>query len=345
MDIPQKMTDDAGTYCRPLVSFVVVAYNQEKFIREAVDGAFSQTYEPLEIILSDDCSNDRTFEIMNEMARAYDGPHNIQVVRNPRNLGTFDHAIALGKRAAGEIIVGAAGDDISEPERTTRAVDAFMSDPRVGAVFSPVAIIDEEGKTLSPHAERPLHLEKPQIYLRDRQAAVIQGCSAAYKRWVFDVPIGSTNRHFAEDLIFSLYLNLLGAKIVYLDAPLVKYRTHPAAASNYLSPDPVANELKAHELALARLEFLAEFEEIALKLNKSHLLDSGNLNKTRAFIGDHLAWPSLTFSERLVRTIASARSRGDRRASTKMMVWRLVRLWGTYPHYQPKTLLSKYRKT
>mgnify|MGYP005853322247 CR=1 FL=1 len=47
---------------RPLVTFALFAYNQEQYIREAVEGAFSQTYEPLEMILSEDCSNDRTFE-------------------------------------------------------------------------------------------------------------------------------------------------------------------------------------------------------------------------------------------------------------------------------------------
>jgi glycosyltransferase involved in cell wall biosynthesis len=44
-----------------------------------VEGAFSQTYSPLEIILSDDCSSDRTFEIMEEMAREYQGPHLVKV--------------------------------------------------------------------------------------------------------------------------------------------------------------------------------------------------------------------------------------------------------------------------
>ena len=43
---------------RPLVTFALFAYNQEKYIREAVEGAFAQTYAPLEIILSDDCSTD-----------------------------------------------------------------------------------------------------------------------------------------------------------------------------------------------------------------------------------------------------------------------------------------------
>lgn len=61
---------------RPLVTFALFACNQEKYIREAVEGAFSQSYEPLEIILSDDCSSDRTFE-MREMAAEYKGAHRL----------------------------------------------------------------------------------------------------------------------------------------------------------------------------------------------------------------------------------------------------------------------------
>lgn len=60
---------------RPLVTFALFAYNQEDYVREAVQDAFAQTYEPLEIILSDDCSSDRTYQIMHEMAVAYRGPH------------------------------------------------------------------------------------------------------------------------------------------------------------------------------------------------------------------------------------------------------------------------------
>lgn len=43
--------NDAVKEERPLVTFALFAYNQEKYIRRAVVGAFSQTYEPLEIIM------------------------------------------------------------------------------------------------------------------------------------------------------------------------------------------------------------------------------------------------------------------------------------------------------
>ena len=42
---PEEMPDNATD--RPLVTFALFAYNQEDYIREAVEGAFAQTYEPL----------------------------------------------------------------------------------------------------------------------------------------------------------------------------------------------------------------------------------------------------------------------------------------------------------
>ncbi len=64
---------------RPLLTFILLAYNQERYIAEAVEGALGQTYSPLEIILSDDCSGDRTFELMKEAADEYRGPHEVIV--------------------------------------------------------------------------------------------------------------------------------------------------------------------------------------------------------------------------------------------------------------------------
>lgn len=112
---------------RPLVTFALFAYNQEKYIREAVEGAFSQTYSPLEIILSDDCSSDRTFEIMEEMAREYRGPHNIRIRRNSSNQETAQHFSNVAGTLQGILLVVAAGDDISKPERTEKLVEMWVN--------------------------------------------------------------------------------------------------------------------------------------------------------------------------------------------------------------------------
>src|SRR6056297_3729012 len=96
------MTD---TTDRPLVTFAVIAYNQERYIREAIEGAFAQTYHPLEIILSDDCSSDRTYQIMKEMAAAYDGPHKVVLNRNEPNLGVVPHIDRVMNLVRGDFIV------------------------------------------------------------------------------------------------------------------------------------------------------------------------------------------------------------------------------------------------
>ncbi len=75
------------THESPLVTFALLSYNQERFTKEALEGVCAQTYSPLEIVISDDCSSDRTFSIISEMVDVYQGPHAIISNRNRKNLG------------------------------------------------------------------------------------------------------------------------------------------------------------------------------------------------------------------------------------------------------------------
>ena len=132
---------------RPLLTFAIAAFNHERFIREAVQGAFGQTYSPLEIILSDDCSGDRTFEIMREMAAAYTGPHKVVLNRNPVRKSIGGHVNRVIEISHGELIVGAAGDDVSLPQRTQAAFDAWeWSGKKATSIHSDFIQIDEDGR-------------------------------------------------------------------------------------------------------------------------------------------------------------------------------------------------------
>lgn len=141
------MTEETQTpQDRPLVTFALFAYNQEKYIREAVEGAFSQTYEPLEIILSDDCSSDRTFDIMQEMAAAYDGPHLIVVRKSAVNNGLANHLNAVLELATGEYYALAAGDDISEANRTEMCMQKVIENSQLKFVETATQEISDAGQ-------------------------------------------------------------------------------------------------------------------------------------------------------------------------------------------------------
>lgn len=132
---------------RPLLSFTVCAYQQERFIREAVEAALAQTYSPLEIILSDDCSTDRTFEIMRELADNYHGPHQLVLNRNAANLGIARHVNRITELVHGELSIGAAGDDISLPNRVEEVYKAWeYSNRRATGILSNYIAIDEAAR-------------------------------------------------------------------------------------------------------------------------------------------------------------------------------------------------------
>src|SRR5262245_4305370 len=131
---------------RPLVTFYVMAFNQERFVREAVEGALRQTYSPLEIVLSDDCSTDNTFTIIQEAVEDYSGPHRIVLNRNDRNLGISEHLNRIMELSAGELIVSSDGDDVSMPERTARCVEVWLDQGKPAALVTAVSCIDATGK-------------------------------------------------------------------------------------------------------------------------------------------------------------------------------------------------------
>ena len=120
---------------RPLISFILMCYNQEDYIRDAVAGALAQDYSPLEIIICDDCSGDRTFEIAQEVISEYHGPHHVRLYRNENNKGLAGNTNQALGMSRGELIVLAAGDDISLPERTRMIAEAWDNSRRQALIL------------------------------------------------------------------------------------------------------------------------------------------------------------------------------------------------------------------
>ena len=252
---------------RPLVTFALLAYNQERYVREAIEGAFAQTYSPLQIILSDDYSSDRTFDIMQEMAAGYVGPHQINLNRNARTVGVGDHVNRVFDLAAADVVVLAAGDDISLPHRTAKL--AAESSEDVVVVYSSTTIVDESGKILRGESIYPdPKNETSYAYRVSTYCRGVVGCSAAYRKKVFETfgPLLPTT--IAEDRALAFRGYAVG-KVVFVEEPLVKYRTH---AQNIWSTRRVMSneglrQLVARRAAIRRtsyVQFLADLNSGAI---------------------------------------------------------------------------------
>jgi glycosyltransferase involved in cell wall biosynthesis len=215
----------------PLVSFVLVSYNQEEFIAEAVAGAFAQTYTPLQIILSDDCSSDATFAIMEEAVRQYRGPHSVVINRNECNLGIGRHINKVVELAEGEWLVGAAGDDISLPERTAKIMTAArQSGGQAKSIWSRAQHMRADGTLLDIFEQSTGAPYSPSEIVENQR--VVMGCSHAWHRDVFQVFGPLYHKVMFEDNAISFRSFLLG-KVVYVDDTLVHYRQHASNLTNY----------------------------------------------------------------------------------------------------------------
>lgn len=215
---------------KPLISYVVTTYNIEAFVEESVKCAFAQTYSPLEIVLSDDCSTDKTFEIMQKMASEYQGPHKIVLNRNEQNLGITRHMnTAYLKLATGEIIIAAHGDDISLPERTEKSWEFLKDNPEFTACSFSIKAINENGEFLSEHSSIVNQLHTYEF--NTTSIANIPAPSRAFYKKVM-TQFGPLNDDCpTEDELISFRSLLLG-KNAFLPDVMVKYRKHSKSSSN-----------------------------------------------------------------------------------------------------------------
>ncbi|WP_306120533.1 MULTISPECIES: glycosyltransferase [unclassified Roseitalea] len=223
----EMFTDVELTSDRPLVTFALFAYNQERYIRDAIEGAFAQTYEPLEIILSDDCSTDRTFEVMQEMASEYQGPHNVRVRRSELNLGTALHLQAVALCSNGAIVVVAAGDDISVAIRTEKIVNAWKKHSEKPACIHSGAILFDESKRAEKVLRQPRFKsilgERNRIEFAKRDRLPFLSPTCAYAKDIFLRFDSIMGGGIIEDGVLALR-SLLSGDVVSLEEPLVYIR-------------------------------------------------------------------------------------------------------------------------
>jgi glycosyltransferase involved in cell wall biosynthesis len=107
---------------RPLISCIVPVYNGERYLREALDSIFAQTYRPLEVIIADDGSTDDTAAI----ASSYGD--RVRYLLQP-NAGTAA-ACNLGLTAAqGDFVAFLAADDLWHPEKLSLQISRFETRP------------------------------------------------------------------------------------------------------------------------------------------------------------------------------------------------------------------------
>lgn len=132
----------------PLVSVLIPTYNRPHYVTLAVQSVLRQTYPNIEIIITDDSTNDATKEALVPFVNSC---HNLTYIKNDHNLGgekNFQKVYSLSK---GEYVNYLMDDDLFLPEKIKRMMEYFLQDKfgTIKLVTSHRRAIDEYGRELS----------------------------------------------------------------------------------------------------------------------------------------------------------------------------------------------------
>ena len=177
--------------------------------------------------------DDRTFEIMREMAAAYEGPHEVKVQKTAQNLGLGSHINIVAEIAEGEFVVLAAGDDISHPERVSVLTDAWLkSGRRMLAMQSGFRDLDKHSVVLKTNLHHSLP-DEGWGYEFAQYNLFIVGATGAYDIRVFRAfpPLDAYVVH--EDRVLPYRALLLGGKVGSVNECLVDYRRNVGISASY----------------------------------------------------------------------------------------------------------------
>ena len=130
----------------PVLSHMVVvaipAYNEERFIAEALTSLTRQRCQNFNVLVSDNCSEDRTGEICRAVARA---DARFAYYRQPENLGSARNFEWLLRNTSSEYFMWLGAHDLLAPDYLEKALAALQSAPDASLCFSDTLMIDEAG--------------------------------------------------------------------------------------------------------------------------------------------------------------------------------------------------------
>ena len=113
----------------PLVSCIIPVFNGERYLAETLDSIFAQTHRPLEVIVADDGSTDRSVQV----ARGCGQPLTYLRQANAGHAAARNLGLSV---ATGDYVAFLDADDLWYPEKLARQLERFGARPELGVVFT-----------------------------------------------------------------------------------------------------------------------------------------------------------------------------------------------------------------
>jgi hypothetical protein len=315
--------NDAAQAVRPppaacKLSVMLKAFNQERFIAQAIDSALAQrTSFAFEIVIGEDCSTDGTRKIVDRYASRY--PSRIRVLARERNLGMTRNTMVLYEKCRGEYIAWLDGDDYwSSPDKLQRQVDFLDANPGHTLCFHDTMIVKPNGAAVRHVCDWPADGGVEDILFRGKGAS----SSCVYRKVLDDFPDWFATLPYSDWALQVLHAER--GRAAWL--PEI-YGVHRAGGASLAAlGSGIPGELSGEEIrALRQAQVLGVLnrhldfhyaDQVALEMLKIGPASSSLRALTRSSRWRTAAWQAVRTRPRLARTaLASAN------ALARLVLW------------------------
>ena len=218
------------------ISIAMTTYNGEAYIEKQMMSLLNQTRKVDEIIICDDCSSDKTFELIEEIIKKYN-VQNCKLVLNAENLGyrkNFKKSIGL---TSGDLIFLCDQDDVWELDKIERFEQIFMSNKKIFALNAAFTMIDANDQVI-PYKDRKGFYNHDSIRGKAEEGEIKKisydillrynispGCTMAFRSNLKEAFLKHTQSILPHDWEINLLASMKNG-CYFFNTPMIKYRIH-----------------------------------------------------------------------------------------------------------------------
>ena len=220
------------------VSVIITSYNQEPYLREAVESVLNQTRRPDQIIIADDHSTkDNSIETIQRYAAEYPGL--IQPVLQKENVGIPRNRNSALRLVTGDYVAILDGDDRFLPNNIETQLAALAKHPEASCSYSNRYFIDEKGHRTGIRNTKPMPSGDIVFHIACGIPGILRSMIGRYD---LIRQAGFLDETFPQHdgLVLTLRLATL-TQFIYIDAPLMEKRDHAGGDSKLVR----SNRLRA----------------------------------------------------------------------------------------------------
>lgn len=225
---------------QPLVSVPVITYNSAKFVLETLESIKAQTYQNIELIISDDCSADNTVELCQQWVEKNKTRFvRTQIITSETNTGVSANLNRAEEACQGEWVKGIAGDDLLMPNCIDNCVNYVLDNQEVAYLFGKIEAFGASEERNKYFTEHVFDYSFFDLTIDGQLERLVFGANCVPASTCFynrqkAIELGIRNDEripLLED--WPKWINILekGVKLEFIDKVVVRYRIHEQALS------------------------------------------------------------------------------------------------------------------